>query len=91
MDTDLDFPLPGKFRALGVQVALSAESPPNAQVTIHVLADGKEIAKSPPFRAGDPPRFMEVTLNNPSHVTLRTESIFSGAKLFYIDPVAIRD
>jgi hypothetical protein len=90
MDTAIEFPLPGKFRALGAQVALASSSPPNSTMTITVLADGKEIAKSPSFRAGDPPRFLEVTLQNTAHVTLRAESMFPGTKVLYVDPVAIR-
>jgi hypothetical protein len=90
VDTAIDFPLPGKFRALGVQIAITSDSPANATADIRILSDGHELAKSPPFRAGDPPRFLELTLPTASHITLQAESIFPGTKVLYIDPVAIR-
>ena len=89
--TAIDFPLPGKFRAMGVKIALSPDSPPNSQVTIRVLADGREIGHSPPFKAGDQPRFMELTLQDPKTLTLVADSIFAGTKVLLIDPVAIKD
>ncbi|MCE0496714.1 MAG: DUF1349 domain-containing protein [Methylacidiphilales bacterium] len=89
--TSLEFPLPGKFHALGMRIALSPDSPPNSQVNIRVLADGREIARTPPFKAGEEPRFMEVTIQNPKTVTLQADSIFAGSKVLFIDPVAIRD
>jgi hypothetical protein len=91
MQTAIEFPLPGKFRAMGVQVAVASESPPGSSTVIHILADGREIAKSPPFRAGDSPRFMELPIHDPSHLTLVAESASPGVKVLYIDPVAIRD
>jgi hypothetical protein len=89
-DTAIDFPLPGRFRAFGVQIALASDSPPNATVTIHILTDGHELAKSPPFHAGDPPRFLELSLPSATKITLQAESIFPGTKVLYLDPVAIR-
>jgi hypothetical protein len=91
MGTAIEFPMPGKFHAFGVQVALASDAPPNSTATIHILADGREIAKSPPFRAGDPPRFMEITLQDPAHITLQADSMYSGVNVLYVDPVAIRD
>ncbi len=91
MGTTIEFPLPGKFRAMGVRIALSPDSPPNSQITIRVLADGREVGRTPPFKAGDPPRFMEITLQDPRTVTLEANSIFSGTKVLFIDPIAIRD
>ena len=90
MNTALTFPLLGKFRALGVQVALSSDSPPNATATIRILINGQELAKSPPFHAGDPPRFLEVTLPTASSITFQAESMFPDVKVLYLDPVAIR-
>ena len=89
--TALEFPLTSKFRALAMRIALSPDSPPNSQVTLRVLANGKEIGRTPPFRAGDQPRFMEVTLQPPRTVTFEADSIFVGPKVLFIDPVAIRD
>jgi len=92
LGTTIDFPLTGKFRAMGVRIALSPDSPPNSQATIRVLADGREIGRTPPFKAGDQPRFMEVTIQDPKTVTLEADSIFAGpTKVLFIDPVAIRD
>jgi hypothetical protein len=89
--TPLEFTLPGKFRAIGVHVALSPDSPPNSNLTIRVLANGKEIARTPPFKAGEQPRFMQVMVQDPRTVTLEADSIFTGARALLIDPVAIRD
>jgi len=89
--TILEFPLNGKFHAIGVWIALSPDSPPNSNITIRVLADGKEIARTPAFRAGDQPRFMEATLQDPKTVALEADSFFAGTKALFIDPVAIRD
>ena len=89
--TTLNFPLKDKFHALGMRIALSPDSPPNSQVSLRVLADGREIARTPPFKAGDQPRFIEVTIQDPKTVTLQVDSIFAGAKVLFIDPVALRD
>ena len=88
--TQVDFPLTGKFRALALRVALASDAPPNSQATIRILADGREIGRTPLFRAGDPPRFVEITLQNPQTVSLMADSIFAGTKVLFIDPVAIR-
>jgi hypothetical protein len=88
--TAIEFPLPGKFRAFGVQVVLGADSPANATAVIHFLTDGHELAKSPALRVGDPPRFMELTLPTASHITVQSESTFPGTKVLYLDPVGIR-
>lgn len=88
--TAVEFSMPAKSRAFGVQVALASDSPQNATLTLRILADGREVAKSPAFRVGDGPRFLELNVQNPAHVTLQAESIFPGAKVLYIDPVAIR-
>jgi hypothetical protein len=90
MGTAIEFPLPGKFRAFGVQAVISSDSPPNATATIHFLSDGHELAKSPPFHAGDPPRFLELNLPTATHLTLQADSMFPGTKILYLDPVAIR-
>jgi len=89
--TTVDIPLTGKFRALAMHVALSPDSPPNSQATLRILADGREIARTPPFKAGDQPRFMQVTLSDPKTVTLAVDSIVDGTRVLFIDPVAIRE
>ena len=89
--TTVDFPLPGRFRALALRIALSPDTPPGAQATIRILADGREIGQTPVFKAGDQPRFVEITLQDPKTVTLVADSIFAGAKALFIDPVAIRE
>ena len=88
--TRVEFPLAGKFRALAMKIALSPDSPPNARATVGILADGREIGRTPPFKAGDQPAFIEIALQNPKTVTLVADSIFAGARVFFIDPVAIR-
>ena len=88
--TTVEFPLADKFRALGARVALSSDSPPNSTATIRVLADGKEVARTPPFKAGDQPRFMKIAIRDPKSVTLEADSTFAGTKVLFIDPVVIR-
>jgi|GEM_PF-2542513 len=89
--TMIDFPLTAKFRAIAVRVALSSDSPANAQMTVRVLADGRDIGRTPPFKAGDQPRFMEISLQSPKTVTLQAESVYAGVKAVFIDPIAVRD
>jgi len=89
--TMIEFPLTGKFRAIAVRVALSADSPANSQMTVRVLADGRDIGRTPPFKAGDQPRFMEISLQSPKTVTLQAESVYAGVKAVFVDPIAIRD
>jgi hypothetical protein len=88
--TAVDFPLTGKVRALAMRVALSPDSPPDSQATIRILADGKEIAHTPPFKAGDQPRFVQVALSNPKTLTLVADSDVAETRILFIDPVAIR-
>ena len=88
--TSIDFPLTGKFRALALKVALLPDSPPGSQATLRILADGKEVEQPPPIKAGDQPRFIQVTLHSPATVTLVATTTL-GAKVLYIDPVAVRE
>jgi hypothetical protein len=88
--TTLDFPLAGKFRAVSMKIALSPDAPPNGQATLRILADGKELGRTPPFTAGEQPRFMEVTVQQPRTVTFTAESSPPGIKVLLIDPVALR-
>jgi len=87
----IDFSLTGNFRALALRVALSPDSPPNAQMVVRILADGRQLALSPPFKAGDPPRFMEMPLSDPKTITLEPDSNIPGASMLFIDPVALRE
>jgi len=89
--TTLDFPLPGRFRVMCARIAVSPDSPPNSQVTLRILADGKEIGRTPPLRAGEQPRLMKVTIQDPKTVTIESDSIFVDSKVLLIDPVAVRD
>jgi hypothetical protein len=89
--TTLNFPLTGKFSAVCARIALSPDSPPNVQATVRVLADGREIGRTPPFGAGDAPRLMRATVQNPKTVTFEVDSLYAGPKVLFIDPVAIRD
>jgi hypothetical protein len=89
--TMIDFPLNGKFHSFAVQVALSSDSPPNSTASVVFLVDGQEVTRSPVFHAGDPPRFMQLSVQDPTHVAVRADSMSAGVKVLYIDPVAIRD
>ncbi len=89
--TSLAFPLPGRFRMLGMRVAVSPDSPPASNVIIRILADGREIARTPPFRPGDEPRFMDVTLQDPRTLTIEAVSPYPTARVYFIDPVVVRD
>ena len=89
--TTLDFPLSDKFRAMGMRIAVSSDSRPDANITVRVLADGKEIGRTLPFKAGDQPRFVEVALQHPRTLSLEADSVYAGTKVYFIDPVAIRD
>ena len=89
--TSVDFPLTGKFHAVALRIALSPDTPPNSQAIVRVLADGREVARTPVFLAGDQPRFVEVTLQDPQTVTLVADSVFAGTKVLLIDPVAVRE
>lgn len=88
--TPVDFPLSGKFEALAMRIALSPESSADAQATVRVLAGGKEIFRSPPVKADELPRFVRIPLKDPQSVTLVVDSISAGARMLFIDPVAIR-
>jgi hypothetical protein len=85
------FTLPGRFRAIALQVALSPDSAPNAQAVLRVLADGHEMGSTPALKPGDPPRFIQATLTDPKTITLQADSIFPGTRVLLIDPVALRD
>jgi hypothetical protein len=89
--TTLNFPLTGKFNAICARIALSPDSPPNVQATVRVLADGREIGRTPPFGAGDAPRLLRATVQDPKTVAFEVDSLYAGPKVLFIDPVAIRD
>ena len=91
VETVVDFPLTGKFRALALRIALSSDSPPNAQAAVRVLVDGREVGRTPPMKSGDQPRFVEVTLQDPRSVTLVADSPIAGTRVLFIDPVVIRE
>ena len=88
--TRLEFPLKDKFNALSLQVALSPDSPPQAQAALRVLADGKEIGRTRAFKAGEQPSQVRISLNNPKILTVVVEPATPGARLLLIDPVTIR-
>jgi len=88
--TVLDFPLTGKIRALALRVAVLSDTP-NAQAIVRILADGREIGRTPAFKAGDQPRFVQVTLQDPKTLTLVADSLFSDTRILYIDPVVIQE
>jgi hypothetical protein len=88
--TSIEFPLTGKFRAFGTGVAIAGDSPPDATVTLRILADGHELAKTPPFHAGQQ-GYIQLNIPSAAHLTLEANSIFPGTRMLYLDPVAIRN
>jgi hypothetical protein len=88
--TTLNFPLSERITALSSRIVLSPDSPPNVSVTVRVLADGREIGRTPPLKAGDPPRLMKASVQNPKAVSFEVDSTTAESKLIFIDPVAIR-
>ncbi|MDD5262658.1 MAG: NPCBM/NEW2 domain-containing protein [Methylacidiphilales bacterium] len=89
--TILNFPLPGKFRALAMRVAFSSNAPPNAQASIRVLADGRDINRTSSIKAGDQPQFVEVSITGSRTISLVLSSFPPDTRLLLIDPVAIRE
>jgi hypothetical protein len=89
--TPVTFPLPGRFRAVALQVALAPDAPPGAQAIVHLLADGHEIGSTPPLKPGEPPRFIQASVPDPKAITLQADSTVTGTRALFIDPVAIRD
>jgi len=85
------FPLEGRFRAVALRVALSPDSPPNAEATVRLLADWHEISRTTAIKAGDAPRLIEATLPSLKTLTLEAVSPNAGTRVLFIDPVAIRD
>jgi hypothetical protein len=88
--TKVEFPLTGKFSGLAMRVALDSNSPPGVSANIRILADGREIGNSPPFRAGEAPRFLRISLQQPVTLAFQIESASPGTKVLLIDPTLIR-
>jgi hypothetical protein len=88
--TKMTFPLSGKFRAIAMRVMIGPESAPNAQATFRISADGNETV-TPPIKAGDQPRFVQVMVQDPKSVTIIADSPYPGTKVLLIDAVAIRN
>jgi hypothetical protein len=89
-DAPVDFPLRGTFDALAMRLAVAPGAPADAQAILHVLSGGKEIAVTPPLKAGDAPRSLWVKLGSTQGLTLKVESAQPGTRLMLIDPVAVR-
>ncbi|MDD5262771.1 MAG: hypothetical protein PHD76_13075 [Methylacidiphilales bacterium] len=85
----LNFPLKGKFRALGMRVASLPGSSSNARAVIRILADGKEMGRTPSIHAGEQPRFVRFPIQDVKTLTLAVDSNFIGTRVLVIDPVAI--
>jgi hypothetical protein len=88
--TAVEFPLTGAFGEMSMRIALASDAPPNAQATIRILANGAEIGRTPPFKAGEQPRWVRMTLQQPKTVSLEVDSTYSGTKILFIDPILIR-
>jgi hypothetical protein len=84
------FPLTGRFSGMSVRIALASGAAPNAQATIRILADGRDIGDTPPFKAGEEPRSLRVTLPQPASLAFQIESTSPGTKVLFIDPLLIR-
>ena len=89
--TSVDFPLSEQYRAVALGLALPPQSPANAQASLRVLADGKEIFETPPIRAGDAPLFTEVNVPPSKILTLVAESASINVRVLVIDPTTIRE
>ena len=87
----IDFPVAGHFRALSLRLALSPDSPPNAQVSLHVLADGHDAGSVAPVKSGDAPRLLNLPLQDAKTLRFVVESSVPGGRLLIMDPVAIWD
>jgi hypothetical protein len=86
----IEFPLKGKFSALAMRLALAPGAASNAEATLRVLIAGKEVARTPVFRAGDQPRSMRFTMTNQESITLAVDSAQTGTRVLLIDPVVVR-
>jgi hypothetical protein len=87
----IDFPLGDKFRSLVMRVALSPDSPAGAQANFHILVDGKEAGGTPVLKSGDAPQLVALQFQDPKVITLSVDSTTPGARVLFIDPVAVRD
>jgi hypothetical protein len=87
----VDFPLQGKFSSVAMNVVMLPGTPANTEATVRVLADGKEIGRTPVFKAGDAPEFVRFPWTSGQTVSLVADSTTSGLKVLVMDPVAIRD
>ena len=87
--TSADFPLSGPFHSLAVSFAVAPGAPDNAQAAVRILADGREVGRTPPFRAGEQPRFVQVTLLQPKTVTFVADTT-ANTRVLVIDPVAVK-
>lgn len=88
--TQVNFPLTGKFRAIALKVVLPSDAPVGSEVTVRIMADGKEVGHAA-VKAGDPPRLLQVGLSHPASVILDAGMVPGGAKILYLDPVVVRE
>ena len=88
--TSVDFPLSGTFHSVAVSFAVAPGAPNNAQAAIRILADGREIGRTPPFRVGDQPRLAQVTLMQPKTLTFVADTASPNTRVLVIDPVAVK-
>jgi hypothetical protein len=87
----VNFPMPGTVHALALRISVSPDSPPNAQVVVAVLADGRELGRTQPFRAGDQPRFVQLTLPPGfKTLTIQADSPYAGTRVLLIDPILLK-
>jgi hypothetical protein len=88
--TSVDFPLTGKSRELAMRIAVSPDSPPNSTAVIRILADGREIGRTPALKQGEQPRFLQITIQSPKDISFAADSPNTGTQVLFIDPVVLR-
>jgi hypothetical protein len=88
--TSVTFPLKGRYGAVALRVATGPDTPADAKINLHVLADGKEIGSNLVFNGGAQPRFMRVALGQSQTVTFLADSSVPKLKILLIDPVALK-
>ncbi len=85
----VEFPIKGKAQALALRITVSPDSPPGATMVLRVLANNKEIYKTPSVASGERPRFVETEITDAQNLTLVADTSVAGAKILIIDPLVI--
>jgi hypothetical protein len=89
----LTWKLDGGYRLLALRLAVPDGILPLSPVRLIVLADGKEVHRSPPITSLDDPAAVAVKLTGTQSLTLRLESdglVELGSSAILIDPALIQ-